>query len=94
MFNVEIISYVLLTAFSCMWDLFLTISTMFNDSSKKDGIHIQEHGEKSDSKVFVKTNNPVVSSNSESGYGSVLGVILVIVSISFIITALFIALLS
>ena len=70
------------------------LSSMFNDSSKKDGVHIQEYGEKSDSKVFVKNNNPVVSSNSESGYGSVLGVILVIVSISFIITALFIALLS
>lgn len=75
-------------------DVSSELSSMFNDSSKKDGVSIQEHGGKSDSKVFVKNNNLVVSSNSESGYGSVLGVILVIVSISFIITALFIALLS
>lgn len=71
------------------------LSSMFSDSSIKDGGHVQEHGEKSDSKVFVKTNQNVSSfSNSEGGYGSVLGVILVIVSISFIISALFIAILS
>ncbi len=45
---------------------------------------------KSDQKVLVKTNNHF----DDGGYGSVFGVVLVIISISFILAALFIQMLS
>ncbi len=43
-----------------------------------------------DNKVLVKERPSGNRANNEGGYGSVLGVILVIVAISFILTALFI----
>lgn len=49
--------------------------------------------DKSSGKVLVKTNDTSISTN-ENGYGSVLGFVLVIISVSFILSALFIRMMS
>ena len=67
----------------------LELERMVNESNDTKDRQEQVVEEKSDSKVYVKKSN-----NSEGGYSSVVGVVLVIISISFILSGLMLGLLG
>ena len=67
----------------------LELEKMINESSEDKTKEVQDLDKKSDNKVYVKTTN-----NSEGGYSSVVGVVLIIVSLSFILSGLMLGLLG
>lgn len=71
----------------------LELEEMFldKDASKKSN---ENSNEKESNKVLIKDNKSTTRDRSDSGYGSVFGMVLVIVAISFIITALLIKMMA
>lgn len=71
----------------------LELEEMFldKDASKKSN---EASNEKESNKVLIKDNKSTTRGHSDGGYGSVFGMVLVIVAISFIITALLIKMMS
>ena len=64
---------------------------LYKDASKKSN---EASNEKESNKVLIKDNKSTTRGRSDGGYGSVFGMVLVIVAISFIITALLIKMMS
>ena len=71
----------------------LELEEMFldKDASKKSN---ENSNEKESNKVLIKDNKSTIRGRSDGGYGSVFGMVLVIVAISFIITALLIQMMA
>ena len=67
----------------------LELERMVSESNESKSNEQKGVAEKTDNKVYVKTAN-----NSEGGYGSVVGVVLVIISVSFILSGLMLGLLG
>lgn len=76
------------------FDVDSELDSMFQNGDSKNNQNTDYNTEqKSDNKVLVKTNDNSSSSN-ENGFSSVVGVVLVIISISLIMAALFIRLMN
>ena len=76
------------------FDVDSELDSMFQNGDSKNNQNTDYNTEqKSGNKVLVKTNDNSSSSN-ENGFSSVVGVVLVIISISLIMAALFIRLMS
>ncbi len=76
------------------FDVDSELDSMFQNGDSKNNQNTDYNTEqKSGNKVLVKTNDNSSSSN-ENGFSSVVGVVLVIISISLIMAALFIRMMS